>query len=105
MHFLIVLGFLQLARRLAARLSGSVRLHITYEDGGGTMTNLLQACDRRQWQLTDLAVDPPGEPLGAAPGHAGVELTISGPGVLNAPTALATIAGVKAIRQLDDDPD
>jgi putative Mg2+ transporter-C (MgtC) family protein len=30
MHFLIVLGFLPVARRLAARLSGSVRLHVTY---------------------------------------------------------------------------
>jgi putative Mg2+ transporter-C (MgtC) family protein len=105
MHFLIVLGFLPVAGRLAARLSGSVRLHITYEEGGGTMTKVLQACDRRQWQLTELAVDPPGEPLGAAPGRSGVELTISGPGVVNAPTALAGIDGVAAIRQLDDDPD
>jgi putative Mg2+ transporter-C (MgtC) family protein len=105
MHFLIVLGFLPLARVLASRLSGSVRLHVTYEEGGGTMTNLLKACDRRNWLLTELAVDAPGEPLGADPGQAGVELTISGPGVMNASTTLAAISGVTRIRQLDDDLD
>jgi putative Mg2+ transporter-C (MgtC) family protein len=105
MHFLIVLGFLPVAKRLASRLSGSVRLHVTYEESSGTMTRLLQACDRRQWQLTELAVDAPGEPLGAAPGQSGVELTISGPGVMTAPTTLAAIVGVTRIRQLDEDPD
>ncbi len=105
MHFLIVLGFLPVARLLAARLNGSVRLFITYEEGGGTMTNLLRACERRQWQLTELTVAGPGAALEAEPGQAGVELTISGPGVLKAPAALAAIAGVTTIRQLDDDPD
>ena len=38
MHFLIIVGFMPLARRLTARLSGSVRLHVTYEDGRGTGT-------------------------------------------------------------------
>ncbi|MDT5080408.1 MAG: putative Mg2+ transporter-C (MgtC) family protein [Mycobacterium sp.] len=105
MHFLIVLGFLPVARRLADRLNGSVRLHVTYREGGGTLISLLQACERRQWQLTELAVDAAGEPLGAAPGQSGVELTISGPGVSGAPATLAAIDGVATIRQLDDDPD
>jgi putative Mg2+ transporter-C (MgtC) family protein len=105
MHFLIVLGFLPVARRLGARVSGSVRLHIVYEAGGGTMTSLLQACDRRRWQLTELAVDGPGHPFQPAQGQAGLEMTISGPGILSAPTVLAAIAGVMAIRQLDDDRD
>ena len=104
MHFVIVLGFMPLARRLAARLSGSVRMHVTYEEGGGVMRELLQACDRRQWQLTDLATDAPGEPLGAG-GRSGVVLTLSGSGILNAPTVLAAIDGVTAIHQLDEDPD
>jgi putative Mg2+ transporter-C (MgtC) family protein len=74
MHFLIVVGFMPLARRLAAQLSGSVRMHITYEEGRGVMSRLLQACDRRQWQLTDLAADVPGEHFGAASGQSGVML-------------------------------
>jgi putative Mg2+ transporter-C (MgtC) family protein len=91
MHFLIVLGFMPFARRLTARLSGSIRMHITYADGAGVMSRLLQACERRQWQLTELASDAPGEPLGAAAGQSGVKLTLSGRGIIDAPTVLAAI--------------
>jgi putative Mg2+ transporter-C (MgtC) family protein len=105
MHFLVVVGFLPLARRLSSRLSGSIRLHVIYDEGRGVMTRLLQACDRRQWQLTELTVDAPGEPLGAAAGSSGVMLTLAGNGILNAPAVLAGIDGVTAIRQLDEDPD
>ena len=102
MHFLIVVGFLPVARRLAARLGGSIRLHITYDAGRGVMSELLQACDRRQWQLTELSADAPG---GTLPGQAGVVLTLSGNGIVHAPTVLAGIDGVSAILQLDEDPD
>ena len=103
MHFLIIVGFMPLAQRLSARLSGSVTMHVTYTEGRGVMSNLLQACDRRQWQLTDLAADAAGEHVGA--GSSGVMLTLSGRGILAAPTVLADIEGVTAIHQLDDDPD
>jgi putative Mg2+ transporter-C (MgtC) family protein len=95
MHFLVILGFMPVARRLANRLSGSIRVHVTYEDGRGVMSALLLACERRNWQLAELESDPIG----------GVQLTLSGNGILNAPTVLARIDGVTAIRQLDDDPD
>lgn len=95
MHFLIILGFMPLARRLTSRLSGSIRVHITYDEGRGVMAAVLQACDRRHWQLAELESDPSG----------GVILTLSGNGILTAPTALARIDGVTAIRQVDDDPD
>lgn len=105
MHFLIILGFMPVARRLTARLSGSIRMHVTYDEGRGVMSRLLQACDRRQWQLTELTADVPGEPLGEAPGRSGVMLTLAGVGIVNAPTVLADIDGVTSIRQLDEDPD
>lgn len=105
MHFLIVLGFMPLARRLTARLSGSVRLHVTYEDGRGVLRAVLEACARRDWQLAELAADPQGEPLGAPVGHVGVQVTLSGAGVLKAPLVLAGIDGVSGVRQLDEDPD
>ena len=105
MHFLIVLGFMPVARRLAARLSGSVRLHVTYEDGRGVLRDILEACGRRNWQVTEVSTDPPGEPLGAPEGHVGVQVTLSGAGVLKAPILLADIAGVSAVRQFDEDPD
>jgi putative Mg2+ transporter-C (MgtC) family protein len=95
MHFVIVLGFIPVARRLAARLSGSVRIHITYEEDRGVMSAVLHACDRRNWQLAELESEPTG----------GVLLTLSGNGILGAPTVLARIDGVTSIRQLDDDPD
>lgn len=105
MHFLIILGFMPVARRLTARLSGSIRMHVTYDESRGVMRRLLQACDRRQWQLTELTADVPGEPLGEAPGRSGVMLTLAGVGIVNAPTVLADIDGVTSIRQLDEDPD
>jgi putative Mg2+ transporter-C (MgtC) family protein len=95
MHFLIVVGFMPLARRLAARLTGSIRIHVAYVEGRGVMTSVLRACDRRSWQLSELSTDETG----------GVVLTLTGNGILAAPSALATIGGVTAIRQLDDDPD
>jgi putative Mg2+ transporter-C (MgtC) family protein len=105
MHFLVVVGFMPLARRLSSKLSGAIRLHVVYTEGQGVLTRLLQACDRRQWQLTELTADPPGEPLGTASGQTGVMLTLAGNGILTAPTVLASIDGVTAIRQLDEDPD
>jgi putative Mg2+ transporter-C (MgtC) family protein len=84
MHFLIIVGFMPLAKRLAARLSGSVTMHVTYEEGRGVMSQLLHACDRRQWQLTDPAAGGAGEHVGA--GNSGVMLTLSGRGILAAPT-------------------
>jgi len=67
------------------------------------MSRLLQACDRHQWQLTDLAADTAGEHISA--GSAGVMMTLSGRGILTAPTVLAGIDGVTAIRQLDEEAD
>ena len=104
-HFLIIVGFMPVARRLAARLSGSVRMHVTYEEGRGVMTQLLAACDRRRWQLTELAADPGGKPLDAPAHLSGAILTLAGNGVTQAPLVLAGIDGVTSIRQLDEDPD
>ncbi len=48
------------------------------------MTALLKACDRLNWQLAELDSDPTG----------GVLLTLSGNGILAAPSLLAGIDGV-----------
>lgn len=105
MHFVIIVGFMPLARRLTARLSGAVRVHVTYEDGRGVLREILETCSRRDWQLADLAADPEPDLLGVPPGHVGVMLMLSGTGILTAPAVLAGIDGVTGIRQLDDDPD
>jgi putative Mg2+ transporter-C (MgtC) family protein len=98
LHFVIVVGFAPLARRLTSRLSGSIRLHITYQEGRGVMRELLGTFEQHHWQLTSMAGDRP-----AAPGQVGAELTLAGAGVLRAPGVLAAIDGVTAISQLDDE--
>ena len=103
MHFLIIVGFMPVARRLSARLSGQITMHITYEEGRGVISRLLQACEQRQWQLTDLVADAAGEHFAA--GSSGVTLTLSGRSILGALTMLAAIDGVTAIHRLDEEPD
>jgi putative Mg2+ transporter-C (MgtC) family protein len=95
MHFLIVFGFMPVAKWLSARLTGSIHVHLTYESGREVMSKVLQTCDRRNWQLAELESEPTG----------GVLLTLTGSGVLKAPAVLAGIDGITAIRQLDDGSD
>jgi putative Mg2+ transporter-C (MgtC) family protein len=102
MHFIIVLGFAPVAKRLNARLGGSLRMHLTYVDGRGVMRQVLQICDRHRWQLTELAADTPNDSADAA-GQIGVVMTLSGSGILTAPAILARVDGVTALRQLDEE--
>jgi putative Mg2+ transporter-C (MgtC) family protein len=102
LHFLIVVGLKPLARRLTSRLSGTVRLHLTYLDGHGAMHQILQICDRHHWQLTELSSDAPATENN---GQVGVLLTLAGTAILQAPTILAAVDGVTSLRQLDEEAD
>ncbi|WP_059018764.1 MgtC/SapB family protein [Mycobacterium sp. M26] len=96
LHFVIVLGFTPLTQRLTARLSGSVRLHITYVPNHGVIGRILHACDKHQWTLSELNSDPDG----------GVLLTLTGAGIRHAPSAVASVDGVTSVRRMagkDDD--
>lgn len=95
LHFVIVLGFTPLTQRLTARLSGSVRLHITYEQNRGVIGRILGACDKHKWMLSALNSDPDG----------GVLLTLTGSGIRHAPSAVASIDGVTSVRRMDDKED
>jgi putative Mg2+ transporter-C (MgtC) family protein len=101
----IVTGIGFLGAGIIITRRGAIRLHVTYEDGRGVLRQLLQACERRDWQLAELAADAPDEPLGAPAGQVGVTMTLSGAGILSATTVLAAIDGVSSIRQLEEDPD
>jgi putative Mg2+ transporter-C (MgtC) family protein len=109
MHFLIVLGFAPLVRRLTARVRGSIQVHVVYQDGRGILRQLLQTCALHHWQLTSLAADPPGEPLTgdslspAVHGQVGVMMTLSGARILAATTVLASVDGVTRIDRIHDD--
>ena len=92
LHFVIVLGFSPLSRRLTARLAGSVRLRVTYEPEHGVLTRILAACDKQNWSLTEVNSDADG----------GVLLTLSGARIRNAPSTIACVAGVTGVRRIDD---
>jgi putative Mg2+ transporter-C (MgtC) family protein len=109
MHFLIVLGFAPLARRLTSRVRGSIRVHVVYQDGRGILRQLLHTCALHRWQLTSLAADPPGAPFTgdslspAIDGQVGVMMTLSGARILDAARVLASVEGVTRIEQIHDD--
>ncbi|CAN5625234.1 MgtC/SapB family protein [soil metagenome] len=94
--------FAPVARRLNARLRGTVQLHLTYIDNLGVMRQVLQICDRHHWQLTELSGDRPSETAVDTAGQVGVTMTLTGSGILAANTLLAQIKGVTALRQLDE---
>jgi putative Mg2+ transporter-C (MgtC) family protein len=101
LHFVITLGFKPLARRLAARLDGFIRLHVIYEDGRGVLRELLQTCGQRDWRLTELATDPGG----SGPGQVGMVMTLSGAQITTATQVLADVDGVAAIFQVESEPE
>jgi putative Mg2+ transporter-C (MgtC) family protein len=109
MHFVIVLGFAPLARRMTSRVRGSIHVHVVYQDGRGILRQLLQACAVHRWQLTSLAADPPGAPVSgdslspAVNGQVGVMMTLSGARILDATRVLAAVEGVARIEQIHDD--
>ncbi|TSE00789.1 MgtC/SapB family protein [Skermania sp. ID1734] len=109
LHFVIVLGFAPLVRKFPARIRGSVRLHVTYEDGKGVLREIMNTCGARGWSLNSLIADPAGgaldmaEPHAAGPGHVGVTMKLTGTGVQDAARILAGLNGVNAVDHLDDE--
>lgn len=91
LHFFIVLGFTPLAKHLAARMRGSMRLHISFQQGTDVLSKILATSDRRERAMSELRTCPQG----------GVFVTLSGVGIRRAPTTLATIDGVEAVRQVE----
>ncbi|WP_407666389.1 MgtC/SapB family protein [Mycobacterium pinniadriaticum] len=92
LHFVIVLGFNPLSKRIIGRLAGSARLRVTYETDRGVLSRILAACDKHQWSLTELSSDPDG----------GVLLTLSGARIRHAPNTIAEVDGVTGVRHLSE---
>jgi putative Mg2+ transporter-C (MgtC) family protein len=105
LHFVIIFGFAPLAWRLAKRLSGTIHLHVTYQDGQGVLRQILTACERHGWQVSSVVTEAASGGLVDAPrtpGDVAVAMTLSGTGVLRATRVLATVEGVSSVRQLED---
>jgi putative Mg2+ transporter-C (MgtC) family protein len=106
LHFVIILGFGPLARRLTSRLRGTIHVHVAYQDQRGVLRQILSACERHGWQVTSVVTER--ESAGrletpAGPGDVAVAMTISGAGILRAARVLATVDGVSAVKQVDED--
>ena len=101
LHFVSALAFMAVERQLKARLRGTMRLHVIYEDSRGVLRKLLQVCGQRNWQLTELEADHHD----INHGQVGVMMILSGPKIAGAPQVLATIDGVAAVLPAEKEPD
>ncbi|MEZ0363208.1 MgtC/SapB family protein [Mycobacterium sp. pUA109] len=101
LHFVSALAFLVVERQLKARLGGSARLHVIYEDSRGVLRQLLQICGQRNWQLIELEADV----RRINDGQVGVRMILSGPKVATATRVLADVDGVAAVIRSEREPD
>jgi putative Mg2+ transporter-C (MgtC) family protein len=101
LHFVSALAFNVVERQLNARLRGTVRLYVIYENGRGVLRELLRACGQRNWQLTELDADAHD----IDSGQVGVTMTLSGTRISTASQVLADIDGVAAVLSGEDEPD
>jgi putative Mg2+ transporter-C (MgtC) family protein len=84
-----------------ARLRGTVRPHIIYDNNRGVLRALLRVCGQRNWQLTELDADAHDIDRD----QVGVTMTLSGAKITNAPQLLAEVDGVSAVPRAEDEPD
>jgi putative Mg2+ transporter-C (MgtC) family protein len=115
LHFVVVVGYTRLARRLPSAGDGTVRLRVAYADRQGVLRTMLAECARRGWVVTDLAVDDAEHPAGVAAllgdgenGEGGdrpvvVTLALGGPDVATAAGVLGGTPGVLGVQRAEDD--
>jgi putative Mg2+ transporter-C (MgtC) family protein len=101
LHFVSALAFSAVERQLGARLRGTTRLHIIYENGRGVLREVLRMCGQRNWQLTELDADAHD----IDDGEVRVTMTLSGTQMVKAPETFAAINGVVAVLRAEDDED
>lgn len=114
LHFVIVLGYTQLIRRLPGADRAAACFSIIYEDGQGVLRDVLAACTAHGWSITSLVSDSAAlsddlQVLVAdkpAPQRlVGVTLELLGSGAANAAVALAAVGGVVRVDRRDDESD
>ncbi|UMB71787.1 MgtC/SapB family protein [Mycobacterium paraterrae] len=101
LHFVSALAFNAVERQLNARLRGTVRLQIVYDNGRGVLRAILRACGQRNWQLTELDADDGNIDRDQVT----VSMTLSGAKITNAAQVLSEIDGVSGVLSADEDPD
>jgi putative Mg2+ transporter-C (MgtC) family protein len=101
LHFVSALAFNAVERQLTARLSGTRRLTIIYENGRGVLRELLRISGQRNWQLTELDADAHD----IDDGEVRVTMTLSGSRMGAASEVFADVDGVVAVLRAEDEPD
>jgi putative Mg2+ transporter-C (MgtC) family protein len=101
LHFVSALAFSAVERQLTARLRGTTRLHIIYENGRGVLREVLRMCGQQNWQLTELDADAHD----IDDGEVRVTMTLSGSKMGNARDVVGDIDGVIAVLRADEEPD
>jgi putative Mg2+ transporter-C (MgtC) family protein len=101
LHFVSALAFNVVERQLNARLRGTVRLHIIYDNGRGVLRTILRVCGQRNWQLTELDADDGNIDRD----QVGVTMTLSGNKINSAAHVLSKLDGVSAVLSGDDETD
>ena len=113
LHFVIVLGYTPLTRRLPGADSDTSQLRITYHDGQGVLRQLLVACTTHRWTVTTMSTEARrsgalGELVddrSDAPREVTITVGLSGSSVRHAANALGAVAGVSRIERLDEEGD
>jgi putative Mg2+ transporter-C (MgtC) family protein len=101
LHFVSALAFSAVERQLSARLRGTTRLHIVYENGRGVLREVLRISGQRDWQLTELDADAHD----IDDGEVRVAMTLSGAKMGNAQDVFADVDGVVAVLRADAEAD
>jgi putative Mg2+ transporter-C (MgtC) family protein len=101
LHFVSALAFSAIERQLGARLRGTTRLHIIYENGRGVLREVLRMCGQQNWQLTELDADAHD----IDDGQVRVTMTLSGARIGGAPATFAALDGVIAVLGAEEDVD
>jgi putative Mg2+ transporter-C (MgtC) family protein len=101
LHFVSALAFGAVERQLTARLRGTVRLNVIYENGRGVLREVLRISGQQNWQLTELDADAHD----IDDGEVRVTMTLSGAKMGSAQDVFAELDGVVAVLRADDDTD
>ena len=101
LHFVSALAFNVVERQLTARLRGTIRLHVIYENGRGVLRAVLRICGQRNWQLTVLDADAHD----IDDGEVTVTMTLSGSKMANAQDIFSGVDGVIAVLRAEDEAD
>lgn len=112
LHFVVVVGYTPLTRRLTSGYRGRASYAITYVDGRGILRDVLAACTGHSWSVSALGSSgvsvtddvAAGDDAAAAQRRlVSLTLDLTGPGADDAITTLGRVEGVVRVERADDE--